>query len=476
VQKIDFYFFKVYNWDCCSKEKVNMDAFEILLPLALILCLSKLLGLGSKKLGMPAVIGMLLAGILIGLLKYIPWDPLQKALFGPEVKQALSIMSKIGVVLIMFSAGLGTDLKDLKSAGIASIVITTMGVVCPMLLGFLASWAFFPDETMLSHLFYGAILTATSVSVTVAVLKELGKLNSKVGTSIIAAAVIDDVIGIIILSVLTGFAPSGDGGEVGWNWWNPNAGLVVIKIVLFFIIAIALGVGLRKLFDYMERKAPHNRRVPILSLTVCFLYAYVAEKIFGVADITGAYIAGILLGGTLSETPYVESKVDQMGYLFFSPIFFASIGMNLEFGAITGAFVAFGFVYVVAALVGKLGGCALGAKLCKYSGHDSFRVGLGMMVRAEVVLICAQKGIDSGLVDQAIMPFVFAIILISSVLTPILLKWSYSREEKKSGGAPLEQDRQPLASEGIEDVTGDEQIAEEQAAQEAQTAQDEAQE
>ena len=172
-----------------------MEPFELLLPLALILCLSKLLGLGSHKIGMPAVIGMLVAGILIGLLKYIPWEPLQNALFSDYVLNALSIMSKIGVVLIMFSAGLGTDLKDLKQAGVASVVITTMGVVCPMLLGFLASWLFFPAESMLQHLFYGAILTATSVSVTVAVLKEMGKLNTKVGTSIVAAAVIDDVIG-----------------------------------------------------------------------------------------------------------------------------------------------------------------------------------------------------------------------------------------------------------------------------------------
>lgn len=412
---------------------IFMEPFELLLPLALILCLSKLLGLGSHKIGMPAVIGMLVAGILIGLLKYIPWEPLQNALFSDYVLNALSIMSKIGVVLIMFSAGLGTDLKDLKQAGVASVVITTMGVVCPMLLGFLASWLFFPAESMLQHLFYGAILTATSVSVTVAVLKEMGKLNTKVGTSIVAAAVIDDVIGIVILSVLTGFASGAESGtEVGWSWFSPNAGMVIIKIILFFVIAIALGIGLRKLFDIMERKAPHNRRVPILSLTVCFIYAYVAEKIFGVADITGAYIAGILLGGTLSETPYVESKVDQMGYLFFSPIFFANIGMNLDFSGITLSFLAFGVVYVVVALLGKLVGCGVGAKICRFSNHDSFRVGLGMMVRAEVVLICTEKGVQSGLVDPAVYPFVFLIILISSVLTPILLKWSYNRETKKN--------------------------------------------
>ena len=283
-----------------------MQAFEILLPLALILCLSKLMGLGAHRIGMPAVIGMLLAGILIGLLEYIPWEPLQNLLFADEMVFILSVMSKIGVVLIMFSAGLTTDLKQLRQTGAASVVITTLGVLVPMFFGWLVSSLFFGFENVLSNLFYGAILTATSVSVTVAVLKELGKLDGKVGTSIIAAAVIDDVLGIVILSVLTGFASGGE--EAGWDWFHPNAGMTTVKIVAFFIVAIAVGVGLRKLFNIMERRAPHNRRVPILSLAACFVYAYTAEKLFGVADITGAYIAGILLGGTLAETPTSNPK------------------------------------------------------------------------------------------------------------------------------------------------------------------------
>ncbi len=249
-----------------------MEAFEILLPLALILLLAKLMGLGTHRLGMPAVIGMLVAGILIGVLEFIPWQPLQNALFSDEVKYVLKIMSKIGVVLIMFSAGLGTDLKKLRQTGVAAIVITLFGVLVPMFLGWLTASLFFGFGNVLSNLFYGAILTATSVSVTVAVLKELGKLDSKVGTSVIAAAVIDDVIGIIILSVLTGFS-SGSGENTGWSWFSPNAGMVVIKIVIFFIAAIGLGILLRMLFNVMERKAPHNRRIPIISLAACFIYA-----------------------------------------------------------------------------------------------------------------------------------------------------------------------------------------------------------
>jgi len=161
-----------------------MEPFELLLPLALILLLSKLMGLGAHKCGMPAVIGMLIAGVLIGLLKFIPWAPLQHAFFSEDVNFVLSVMSKIGVVLIMFSAGLGTDLKKLKQTGVASVVITAFGVAVPMLLGWLVASLFFGFANVLSNLFYGAILTATSVSVTVAVLKELGRLDSKVGASI----------------------------------------------------------------------------------------------------------------------------------------------------------------------------------------------------------------------------------------------------------------------------------------------------
>ena len=196
---------------------------------------------------------------------------------------------------------------------------------------------------------------------------------------------------------------------------------------------------MRKLFNRIERKYPHNRRVPILALAACFIYAYVAEKIFGVADITGAYVAGIMLGGTLQETPYVENKADMLGYMFFSPIFFATIGMNLDFSGFSSSFVLFGACYVVAALVGKLGGCALAARLCRYSGKDSLRVGIGMMVRAEVVLICTQKGIDGGLVDPAVYPFVFIIIIATSILAPLFLKLTYKKEDSGLGNTPIEQ-------------------------------------
>ncbi len=412
-----------------------MEAFELLFPIALILCVTKVFGLFSNKIGMPAVIGMLIAGLLLGILKYIPSNTVFNMFFGEQTTAWLSVSSRIGVVLIMFSTGLSTNISQLRSAGKASVVITVFGVVCPLILGTVVSLVFMPNESVLSHLFYGAIITATSVSVTVEALKELGKLQTKVGASIVAAAVIDDVIGIVILSVLTGFTSvTTQQGLINFmpTWWdNAPWWLVIIKIVLFFVLAIGIGLLLRKAFRKIEKKYPHNRRIPILAICVCFLYAYVAEKIFGVADITGAYVAGIALGGRLEETPYVETKTDMLGYMFFSPIFFATIGMNLTFTGFNSSFVMFGICYIFVAIIGKLGGCYVASRLNNYTKTESLCVGTGMIVRAEVVLICTEKGISSGLVSNEIYPFIFILIIFSSIVAPLLLKTLYKSEDSK---------------------------------------------
>lgn len=429
-----------------------MEIYELLLPLALILFLSKLLGLGAQKIGMPAVIGMLIAGILISLLQYIPsvteGNFLYDMFFSDSVKEGYQFLAEIGVVLIMFSAGMGTDLKQIKATGVSAIVITTLGVVVPMLLGFLVAFLFdnftaidligggeggtVGEVDLLSDAFYGAILTATSVSITVATLKELGKLNSPFGTAIVSAAVIDDIIGIVILSVMTGLngsAGSGSAGAVG-SWFEPGPVMVCIKIVVFFIAAVGLGLLVRKLFNWLGEKYPHHRRMPIFAVAFGFAYAYAAEKLFGVAEITGAYIAGLLLCG-LQETDYEEQKVDNLGYMIFTPVFFANIGIsNINFGAFGGIWLAFGACYVLAALAGKFIGCGAGGLLCRYSASDSAKIGCGMMVRAEVVLVCAQTGIDGGLVSRDVLTYVCLIIIISSFLAPLLMKILCRHDEK----------------------------------------------
>lgn len=401
--------------------------FEILLPLALILLLTKLFSLAGKKLGLPQVVGMLIAGILLGFIKYIPGQ----TVFTQDTMDGLSFIAKIGVILIMFSAGLETDLKQFKTSGLPSVIITLLGVLFPLGFGFLVACAFnggfnnMTQHVVITNLFYGAILSATSVSITVAALKELGKLNSKVGTSIVAAAILDDIIGVILLSL---FISLDKGNGIG------GIGIAIGKMIGFFAVAIGVGIVIRiGLKHYLKRHPEHHRRIPIIGFAMCFFFAYAAEEWFGVADITGAYIAGIILS-SLTETTYIDSKVEVSNYMIFAPVFFASIGINADFGAISPAIVGFGFAFIAAGLLGKVLGCGLGSLICKYSFMDSLRVGIGMMARAEVVLVCTQKGVDSGLVDASIMPFVLILIILSSLLTPLLLKLTY----KKDGGANID--------------------------------------
>lgn len=397
-----------------------MEYYKILLPLALILLISKSLGIFGRKLGIPQVIGMLLAGVLIGFIKYIP----NQGILTQSVLDGLSFIAKIGVVLIMFSAGLETNIKQIKETGAASLVITLFGVVTPMGLGFIVAALFnggFVDmsrEQLLTNIFYGVILTATSVSITVTALKEMGKLNTKVGASIISAAIIDDIIGIIVLSVVIGMKDTGSAGEVL---------KVLLMTILFFVAALSVGLLVRLAFKWLDKKWPHNRRVPIFSLAVCFFFAYAAEHWFGVADITGSYIAGLLLSSIHSKE-YIDRKIDINCYMVFGPVFFANIGLNSTLTGISANMLWFGLAYVGVAILGKLVGCGVGAYICKFNFKDSLRVGLGMMVRAEVVLVCTQKGVENGLVDSAIMPFVLLLILLTSFMTPLLLRLTYRNE------------------------------------------------
>lgn len=398
-----------------------INYFEILLPLALILLSTKFFALIGKKIGLPQVVGMLIAGILLGFIKYIP----NQTIFTDATLEGLSFLAKIGVILIMFSAGLETDLKQFKTCGVPSVIITSLGVIFPVGLGFIVSAAFnggfanMSQHQLITNLFYGTILAATSVSITVAVLKELGKVNSKVGTSIIAAAILDDIIGVILLSLFISLDKGEDLSGVG---------IAIGKMIGFFAAAIAVGVVAHFcLKHYLKRHPEHHRRIPIIGFAMCFLFAYAAEEWFGVADITGAYVAGIMLS-TLTESGYIDRKVEVSNYMIFAPVFFANIGINANFGAISPHIVGFGFAFIAAGLVGKVLGCGLGSLICKYSLKDSLRVGIGMMARAEVVLVCTQKGVDSGIVDQSIMPFVLILIIVSSLLTPLFLKISYRKE------------------------------------------------
>lgn len=388
-----------------------MDKMQILRDLVIILFSTKLLGIAMRKIKVPEVVGALLAGVLIG-----------PALLGfVHPNETLDIFAEIGVVIIMFSAGTETNLKQIKESGKASVIITSFGVVVPLVLGYVVASLFnggfnVSSDVMVANMFYGVMLTATSVTITVATLKELGKLSTRVGTSILSAAVLDDIIGIVILTVFTGLKDP-----------SVNPAKVCVNILLFFLFAIVAGVLLRKCLNLLENAFHRKRRMVIVALIVCFTFSYVAEEFFGLADITGAFFAGIIFSD-MKDSKYLEHRLDISSYMIFSPVFFASIGINTVISNINMEMVWFGLCFVVFGLLSKLLGCGFAAKISGFTNVESLRVGLGMMTRAEVILITAQKGVDAGFLKQEFMPFVIMVVIISSFATPIFMKMSYKKE------------------------------------------------
>lgn len=406
--------------------------YTFLLELALILIFTKLLGIVMKRLGLPQVVGAIIAGLLLG---GAIWGPLTGGAFIP-VKETptLTIIAEIGVVMIMFSAGLETDPKELRNTGLVASLIAFAGVIVPLALGFFVAVPFFGLESVndiISCVFVGVIITATSVSITVETLKELGKLKGKVGTAILSAAIIDDVIGIIILTVIMGLRNPAEGGVAA------AAGDTILKTLLFFAVAIGFGMLFNRVFKWLIKKYPHRRRVPILSLAVCFLYAFSAEHFFGIADITGAYLAGIILSG-LKDTGYIEHKVDVGSYMIFSPVFFASIGIKTAFDGITTDVLLFALLFVLAGISGKIVGCAGAARLTGFNTRDSLKVGIGMIARGEVALIVAGRGLGCGMLPPVYISAVILLVIVSSLLAPILLKLLFKADTPIRQSSPEE--------------------------------------
>ena len=291
-------------------------SYEFLLTIAIIMLSTKVFGLTSERVHMPQVVGALVAGVLVG----------PSCLGWVGETDFLIKTAEIGVIILMFNAGLDTDLEELKSTGFASFIIAVIGVIVP-LIGGIGCYLLFANNpsdpfNMLKAAFIGVVLTATSVSITVETLREMGKLKSKVGTAILGAAVIDDILGIVVLTVLTGFT-------------DPTVQplLVFGRIVAFFIFVLVVGLIMNKAFIKMDQLWHKHRRIAIYALAFAFLMSYIAGRFFGIADITGAYFAGIVMCSLSDTRDYVASKTNVLGYMLFSPLFFASIGIITLFPA-----------------------------------------------------------------------------------------------------------------------------------------------
>lgn len=388
-------------------------SYSYLLDLALILLSTKVLGLLTKRFNMPQVVGALLAGLILG-----------PALLGIITETTfIKSTAEIGVIVLMFTAGMETDVEELKKSGKASFVIALLGVIVPLVGGYFVAVIFNKPgmiesdascTTFLQNVFIGVILTATSVSITVETLKEMGKLKTHSGNAILGAAIIDDILGIVALTIITSMADT-----------SVKIGMVLIKVLLFFLFATIAGWIFYKFYMWWSSRAEYGmHRHVIIVFVFCLLMSFAAEEFFGVADITGAFIAGLIISIT-QKTRYLAARFEVLSYLYLSPVFFASIGLKVSLPEMNGTIVAFAAALTFAAVITKVIGCGLGAKLCGYKNYQCVRIGAGMISRGEVALIVASKGAAVGLLGSAFLGPVVIVVVFTTIITPILLKLAF---------------------------------------------------
>lgn len=385
-----------------------MISYRIFLDIAIILVVGKYMGILARRLKAPQVVGEILAGLLLG--------PSLLGLIQPS--EFLTLMAELGVIMLMFSAGLDSDIHEIIHSGPKALMIALGGVLVPLVAGTALYLAFFGgpgSDPMVFYegLFMGCVLTATSVSITVQALRELGHLKGQVGTTILSAAIIDDVLGIIALTLIAGLK------DTSTSIWS-----VAGKTLLFFAFSAVVGGVILLMFRYISGKHPHTKRLPVLGLAFCLAMAYVAEEWFGIADITGAYLAGLVLSN-IPDAEFIGQKMDTNSYTIFGPVFFASIGLAADVRGIDSSLVLFTLVFVVVGLLTKIVGCGGVALFCGFDRADSLKIGVGMMNRGEVALIVAQKGLALGLLSAAFFTSVILLILVSAIVTPIALKYIY---------------------------------------------------
>ena len=386
-----------------------MESYKYLLDIALILISTKILGLLTRRIQLPQVVGALIAGLLLG-----------PACFGVlQETDFIKNIAEIGVIVLMFAAGLETDVQELKKTGLASFIIALLGVIVPLVGGYFVATIYNPitdQQTMLQNIFVGVVLTATSVSITVETLKELGKLSTKTGNAILGAALIDDVLGIIALTVISSFA----GSDV--SLW-----VILLKILGFFIFCgVVAFLFIKFVNPWINKYKKDLRRFVILAFAFCLLMSFAAEYFFGVSDITGAFVAGLILSNN-KKTSYMLNRFDTVSYVLLSPVFFASVGLKVTFSNMS----------ATVAVLSKMIGCGLGAKICKYTNLQSVKIGIGMISRGEVALIVATKGMSMGLMkDEFFAPLVLVVVA-TTIVTPILLKLAYKYQASREADVPM---------------------------------------
>lgn len=388
---------------------------SIFLSIAIILVATKLGGILSSKIKMPHVLGALLAGVIIG-----------PSILGiVHENEYIKLLSDLGVVMLMFLAGLETDLKEFKKAGKTSLLIAIGGVILPLIFGMLSAYVFF--NNFYENLFIGVILTATSVSISVETLNELGKLNTRAGMNILGAAVIDDVIGLLVVSFVLSLASSAkSSASVSVESTLIN---VSLKVLVFIAGSLLLIWLLPKFISKFNEKSGRNDLLVILAIAFALVCGFFAEEL-GIAAITGAYVAGLVLS-SVTHKDYIEKKVHTISSNFLTPIFFASVGIAANVKSMNSTIFLLTLLLLATAILGKIVGCGGVAKLCGLTTEESIQIGAGMISRGEVALITTNLGLDAGIITPELFIPTLVVVIGTTLITPIFLKIAFTRRYYK---------------------------------------------
>jgi len=376
---------------------------NFILDLILILVVTNIGGLLSAKLKQPSVLGQILAGLVIG-----------PAIFNlVEPSSFISNFAEIGVILLMFMAGMETNIDEMKESAGSSSVIALVGMAVPFVLGFLAIKLMFNNEGIYQAIYSGVILTATSISITVQTLRELGKLKEKTGVNIIGAAIVDDIGGIILLTVVVGLSDPTKGS-------NPL--FVILKVAAFFVLTLIAAKFIKSFMAKYSNKLSAYITPSSIALICCLIFAYSAEM-FEIASIIGAYAAGLIFS-IIPNNRKIEQELNSICYMVFTPIFFANIGLAVSFENI-GAVILPATVIIIVAIISKVVGAGLGAKLLRFTNKESLQIGIGMIPRGEVAIITANLGKNAGMINDTIFTSIVIMSIVTSIVTPVLLKKAY---------------------------------------------------
>ncbi|HEY3364395.1 MAG TPA: cation:proton antiporter [Symbiobacteriaceae bacterium] len=392
---------------------------QVLLLFAIIIFASKGAGALSKRFGQPAVLGELLVGLVLGptLLNMMHWPIFTES---EVLEHLVKYLAELGVIFLMFLAGLETDLKEMKRVGLAATTGATGGVVLPFVAGALIAHYF--GYEWFPSIFIGTVLTATSVSISAQTLLELGQLRSKEGTTILGAAVVDDVMGIIVLSVVIAAHAASGGDASAPLWW------VCVKMVAYFGAIIAFGnYAVPKLVRWAGRW-PGSETGFAMAIVLALLYGWSAEAIGQVAAITGAYTLGVLIGEHHDLKHQVTEKVSVLAYGFFVPVFFVSIGLEADAVRALQANFWLAIWIVLASIVAKVIGSGIGVKVVGFTTNESIRVGIGMISRGEVALIVANIGLAAKVINSEIFSVMVLMTLVTTLVTPLLLRGVFKQE------------------------------------------------